>query len=121
MKNTKKGFTVVDAVIVVAVILILVAVLVPTFRTVNTTNKTNAALVEVQSAYDATVADELSRGLNGDNNVKTVQYAIKMNGSIIVESSDKTLLKITANEKIEVVTSGTATWKVKDGKLESVN
>ncbi|MDD7573355.1 MAG: type II secretion system protein, partial [Eubacteriales bacterium] len=52
MKNTKKrGFTIVELVIVIAVIAILASVLVPTFANVVTKAKRSAAMQDARNAY----------------------------------------------------------------------
>lgn len=63
MKNTKKrGFTIVELVIVVAVIAILASVLVPTFTNVVTKAKKSAAMQNARSAWTAYLADEALAG-----------------------------------------------------------
>ena len=58
MKNTsKKGFTLVELVIVIAVIAVLAAVLIPTFTSVITTAKQSAKLQEIKAAVDAEYID----------------------------------------------------------------
>lgn len=52
-KNNKKGFTIVELVIVIAVIAILAAVLIPTFASVTTKAKKSAALQEATTAVTA--------------------------------------------------------------------
>ena len=63
MKNTKKrGFTIVELVIVVAVIAILASVLVPTFSNVVKKAKESAAMQNARSAWTAYLADEALAG-----------------------------------------------------------
>ena len=63
MKNTKKrGFTIVELVIVIAVIAILAAVLIPTFTNVVTKAKKSAAMQNARSAWTAYLADEAFKG-----------------------------------------------------------
>lgn len=58
MKNTKKrGFTIVELVIVIAVIAILASVLIPTFSGVVTKAKKNAALADARNAWTAYLVD----------------------------------------------------------------
>ena len=57
MKLTnKKGFTIVELVIVIAVIAILAAVLIPTFSSVTKTAKQSAALQQAKSGLDSVIA-----------------------------------------------------------------
>ena len=58
MKKMKKGFTIVELVIVIAVIGILAGVLIPTFASVATKAKDSAALQEATSAYSVLLIDE---------------------------------------------------------------
>ena len=63
MKSTKKrGFTIVELVIVVAVIAILASVLVPTFSNVVKKAKESAAMQNARSAWTAYLADEALKG-----------------------------------------------------------
>lgn len=50
-KNNRKGFTIVELVIVIAVIAILAGVLIPTFSGIVKKAKENAALQEAKNAY----------------------------------------------------------------------
>lgn len=50
-KNTRKGFTITELVIVIAVIAILAAVLIPTFSTLITKANKSAALQEARAYY----------------------------------------------------------------------
>ena len=59
-KNNRKGFTIVELVIVIAVIAILAGVLIPTFASVTKNAKESKALQEVKAAYTVYVADTLA-------------------------------------------------------------
>lgn len=56
MKNNRKGFTIVELVIVIAVIAILAGVLIPTFAGVTSKAKDSKALQEAKNAYTADLA-----------------------------------------------------------------
>lgn len=56
-KSNKKGFTIVELVIVIAVIAILAAVLIPTFSNVVTNAKKSAAMQNARNAYENYLAD----------------------------------------------------------------
>ena len=58
-KMNKKGFTIVELVIVIAVIAILAAVMIPTFSSVVTNAKNSANLQEAKSAYSVYISDTL--------------------------------------------------------------
>jgi type IV pilus assembly protein PilA len=67
-KNNRKGFTIVELVIVIAVIAILAAVLIPTFGGIVKKAQENAALQEIQNAYKDAYAIALSNdGAINDN------------------------------------------------------
>ena len=69
MKNTKKrGFTIVELVIVIAVIAILASVLIPTFSNIVTKAKKTAALQDARNAWVEYVAKVIS-GETTDENV----------------------------------------------------
>lgn len=59
--NNKKGFTIVELVIVIAVIGILAAVLVPTFSNVIKNAKESAAMQSAKSAYENWYADQVTK------------------------------------------------------------
>ena len=61
-RNNKKGFTIVELVIVIAVIAILAAVLIPTFSNVIEKANTSAALQESKNCYTEWMADALGDG-----------------------------------------------------------
>ena len=64
MKNTKKkGFTIVELVIVIAVIAILAAVAIPTFTSVITKAQASATLQEAKSIFDDLYAQDMSDGI----------------------------------------------------------
>ena len=61
-KNNKKGFTIVELVIVIAVIAILTAVLIPTFTSATEKAKQSAALQNAKNALTAAQAEVLADG-----------------------------------------------------------
>jgi len=61
-KTNKKGFTIVELVIVIAVIAILAAVLIPTFSGVIESARESAALSEAKNAYTIAMTEVLKDG-----------------------------------------------------------
>lgn len=75
-RNNKKGFTIVELVIVIAVIAILAGVLIPTFAGVTTKAKKSAALQEARNLYTEYLAFE-----NGEVD-ETVYLKVTSNGDV---------------------------------------
>ena len=72
-RNTKKGFTLVELVIVIAVIAILAGVLIPTFSNVVAKAQESAAIQEAVNAYKEAYAIDMADGkLDGASNGITV-------------------------------------------------
>ena len=100
MKNRKKGFTIVELVIVIAVIGILSGILVPTF--VGITQRAQAAALQsnLNAVYDTYIADVEPENLKakadvyvvvvtaGDNNTQVeTAYEINSNGVWLVKEN----------------------------------
>ncbi len=66
-KFNKKGFTIVELVVVIAVIAILAAVLIPTFSNVVGKAKESKAMQEAKAAYDVWRAEHLTDGTDTTN------------------------------------------------------
>ena len=62
-KMNKKGFTIVELVIVIAVIAILAAVLIPTFSGIIEKANKSATLQEARNAYTEAYADDIQDGV----------------------------------------------------------
>ncbi|MBQ2944986.1 MAG: type II secretion system protein [Clostridia bacterium] len=100
-KTNKKGFTLVELVIVIAVIAILAAVMIPAFTTIVDKAQESKALQEVKAAYNIQLAVDLSTSDTGDD----VVYG---EDSIVVLASNGKYVTIT-DDSITVAASGTAT------------
>ena len=74
-KNNRKGFTIVELVIVIAVIAILAGVLIPTFAGITTKAKKSAALQEATNAYKEAYAEAISDGAITANETASVTTA----------------------------------------------
>lgn len=86
-KNNKKGFTIVELVIVIAVIAILAAVLIPTFSGVIEKANQNAAMQAARNEYELFLADHAAEV--GDD----------MNLDIVVTKDTKTyVFKVTKGQ-----------------------
>ena len=90
-KMNKKGFTIVELVIVIAVIAILAAVMIPTFSGIIDKANKSAAEQEAAALWKETYALDLSDGeLDGQDNgtditsvsEKDVEYSVDDNGTI---------------------------------------
>ncbi len=111
--NQKRGFTIIELVIVIAVIAILAAVLIPTFSGVVDKAKESKALQEVSNAYKATLANDLSTADTSDD-------VVYDKGKIVVQYSDKIWVEISENGEAKIVNSGTATHELKTDNGEQV-
>lgn len=117
--NRKKGFTIVELVIVIAVIAILAAVLIPTFSNVikkaneSAVQQTAAALYREALALD--LADGTQDGKEGNTAIttvegKTVTYTVTTSGDAVTVSFSytDTAKKLTATYNGTAWTVGTA-------------
>jgi type IV pilus assembly protein PilA len=109
-KMNKKGFTIVELVIVIAVIAILAAVFVPTFSNVVTKAKESAAIQEVRNAYVETIAVEAATGTYTIGAIENSFYVTATNG-VVVSVNGGNCTIYTGEE--------TATHKVVSGKIVS--
>ena len=108
-KTNKKGFTIVELVIVIAVIAILAGVLIPTFGGIVETANENKALQEVKNAYTATLADDISN--DGDD----VVYG--QTASIFVEHDNGTIIEIkVGGEAVVAADDATAGYELADAE-----
>ena len=62
LKTKKKGFTIVELVIVIAVIAILAAVLIPTFATIIGNAEKSTAMQACKSAYSEYLSGDVGKG-----------------------------------------------------------
>ena len=73
MKNNKKGFTLAELLIVVAIIAVLVAIAIPVFTTQLEKSREATDMANVRSAYATLVADYLENGAEKEIEVKGQQ------------------------------------------------
>lgn len=98
-KLNKKGFTIVELVIVIAVIAILAGVLIPTFATVVDKANQSKAMQEAKNEYEAYLA-EYAKDLDGTQNLDVVSgkyYFEVRNGKF--DTTAKTVTKDQFNGK----------------------
>lgn len=90
-KNNKKGFTIVELVIVIAVIAILAAVMIPTFSNVVSKANASAALSAAKNTYTEALVDQTDGALNDGTMIYVEQgskvYAFKVSGGTIAEET----------------------------------
>ncbi|MBQ9467979.1 MAG: type II secretion system protein [Clostridia bacterium] len=101
MKNTKKGFTIVELVIVIAVIAILAAVLIPTFSSVTSSARASAAQQQAKAGLDSILA--LTEGslpdgtlfvITSDSNNGSVDYNFVYSGNKLTQvENDKAVIE----------------------------
>ena len=118
-RNNKKGFTIVELVIVIAVIAILAGVLIPTFAgIVDKANKSAAqqeAAALYKEAYALDLADGVHDGKEGTKVInevedKTVAYTVTVSGSTTTISFSYT------NADDYTATFNGAEWSVEKDK-----
>ena len=113
-KTNKKGFTIVELVIVIAVIAILAGVMIPTFGGIIENANKNAALQDVKNAYSATLSNDLLT--DGTDEV----YADPQT-EVIVVVDGKYYVKVDATGAASIVESGTATHTLEtNGTLKKI-
>lgn len=117
MKKFKKGFTIVELVIVIAVIAILAGVLIPTFTSVATNAKKSAALQEATSAVTAiTIYDiDATDDVGTDYYIKSGNYFFKVTDGQInttaLDSKDASYTGDFDETKIVDLPDGIQIWK----------
>ncbi len=95
-KLNKKGFTIVELVIVIAVIAILAAVMIPTFSSIINKANANKALTEVKNAYTEALAYDLDPA-NDDEADKVYDK------DVYIKHTNGTIIHISANGSAEIV------------------
>ena len=93
-KNNKKGFTIVELVIVIGVIGILSAILIPTFANLTSQAQEAAAKEEVQNAYTSYVMDAVDNKLHNedtpDDNTDDIAVTdTKRQDQVVVKRNEK--------------------------------
>ena len=86
-KNNRKGFTIVELVIVIAVIAILAGVLIPTFSGIVKKAQESAALQEAQNAFKIFYAEELADGEIEDKAYTSGDYTFTIENGKLKEAT----------------------------------
>ena len=107
-KLNKKGFTIVELVIVIAVIAILAGVLIPTFATVVDKANQSKAMQEAKNAYEMYLAEYAETGKNLQNLcIKSGKYYFYVNnGSFDSTAYEKAVEGKTDYKYIKVADKG---------------
>ena len=119
-KNNKRGFTLAELLIVVAIIAVLVAIAVPVFTTQLERSREATDLSNIRSAYAEVVADYLATGANASKSA-TATVNQKEAGWQMGSDQAKLHTRVNGSEadvSITAKTSGNYTIKIaKDGKV----
>ena len=105
-KMNKKGFTIVELVIVIAVIAILAGVMIPTFSNAVTSANKSAALQKARSAY--------SEYLVTANGVGVEKFKVEIDSYTIYVTNGSCSLDVPAN------TEGYKTATYENGKIKEI-
>ena len=108
MMNSKKGFTIVELVIVIAIIAILAAVLIPTFSNIIEKANESSSLQEAKSKFNELYALDYADGV----------LDAKQNGVSMVDSSFKVVNPLGYDGCIYKPTGGGVEFSYKNGKYE---
>ena len=117
-KNNKKGFTLMEMLIVVAIIAVLVAIAIPTFTT--SLNKARVATdkANIRSGYASVMADVLTNKYEVDaaDAKDTYTYHLNKDGSVSETATDeyKTIGK-NDDENTEIAGVDVGTWEKDKG------
>jgi len=123
-KSNKKGFTIVELVIVIAVIGILAAVLIPTFSSVVDKANASKALQAAKNALTLALADQEDAALGNDTVFVVGDYKFTYNGQLTANNEAATpttgysnstyvsgvVVYITAADQAQLVDSAAASY-----------
>lgn len=104
MKNNRKGFTIVELVIVIAVIAILAAVLIPTFSSVIDKANKSQAMQACRNAYVEAYAEAIKDGGKVPAEGKTI-YVAKKGGIATAAGDDNWSFTFNADGEVTAVVS----------------
>ena len=110
-KMNKKGFTIVELVIVIAVIAILAAVLIPTFSGIIEKANKSAALQEARNAYTELYADDIQDGVI-DGKINGTAITLDTGVTYTTDAGKVTAFSYTADNGKTVSFDGVDAWTV---------
>jgi len=118
----KKGFTIIELVIVIAVIAILAAVLIPTFSNVISKANASAALQEANNAYKEALIDQKDAALENDKTFIYVTqsgktYKFTLSSGTLAEDTTYSGTLPTASADDGTTATTTYIWTVTDNKV----
>ena len=124
-KTNKKGFTIVELVIVIAVIAILAAVLIPTFTGVIEKANQSAVLQAAKNAYTSILADDVADGLiDGKEGTETISLT-GFGGTVTYTTSDGEVTAFSLNDTTKgftaTLTISTGAWTVTKNSTTTTN
>ena len=126
-KMNKKGFTIVELVIVIAVIAILAAVMIPTFGGIIEKANKSAVQQAAASLYKQAIALDLADGVQDgedasiagdDKSITTIEgkkvtYTVADDGTVTFKYTD-------ATKKLTATTSNGSTWNITDATADEI-
>ena len=114
-RMNKKGFTIVELVIVIAVIAILAGVLIPTFSGIVEKAQESAIQQEAAAIWKEAYALDLSDGnLDGNEGNAPVALTGKVFAYNVTDATDAWTFAYAADRKIAKFDSTNSTWTVED-------
>jgi len=119
-KNNKKGFTLAELLIVVAIIAVLVAIAIPIFSAQLEKSREATDLANVRAAYAEVVSQAIADGASTTSGVAVSVHQTKNNWQIASDASTTTIAaKIgdTSAVSVPAKTSGSYTVKLDKGKV----
>ena len=111
--NNKKGFTLMEMLIVVAIIAVLVAVAIPTFTSALNKAKAGTDLANIRSGYASVMTDVLmddNYSVEGGT-TKSATYALNKDGSVTKNTATDAYLTQGKNDKEDTAVAGNKVGK----------
>lgn len=121
LKKDKKGFTLIEMIVVIVILGILLAILIPGLFKYIDKAKEKQVMVDARAAYiDAQAEAAIAYGLPGGNESSAKEAANNTNENINVETYDEnkgiTKMTYTDENAKKIVTLDGDKWKIEDKK-----